>query len=471
MSHLLFSMPIVIADVSANWTNKEVLIVVGTTITTLVPICLLVIRLVTLSTLRRLRASKARCEQLQKEYDADHFSFAEIADDSKFEQQLQQACAEAQALAATLQSTQGEREVHRQKAEELMAALEAAQKTHRLNQQELAAIKNRVERALRNEGPVWTGRVLANAPAFKPLDGDDRRTPIISVLNLKGGVGKTTIAANLGACLDARGYGALLIDLDLQGSLSSMFLPESVQEDLFNRRRMLGEFLNRSFDAEFPNLLDYTQPILADRKSGLVATADDLAYAEMNLSVRWLLRAGNRDPRFLLRRELQLKRITNAYDIVLLDCPPILNIFCVNAVTASDYLVIPIMPSKQAMSRVPVLLTLLKELKEHINPHLKVLGIVCNRTFRSEPTAEEANRLSLLEDQCKDVWGEDVPQFKTLIPQSKEIRLVEDERRPLAINEEMYSVIASLAGEVIDSLPTFCSPKPRSIAKLAEVAS
>ena len=85
------------------------------------------------------------------------------------------------------------------------------------------------------------------------------------------------------------------------------------------------------------------------------------------------------------------------------------------------------------MSRVPVLLTLLKELKEHINPHLKVLGIVCNRTFRSEPTAEEANRLSLLKDQCKDVWGEDVPQFKTLIPQSKEICLVEDERRPLAI--------------------------------------
>ncbi len=100
-----------------------------------------------------------------------------------------------------------------------------------------------------------------------------------------------------------------------------------------------------------------------------------------------------------------------------------------------------------------------------------VLGIVFNRTFCSDPTAKKANRLSLLKDQCKDVWGENVPQFRTLIQQSKEIRLVEDERRPLAINEEMYSVFASLAGEIVDSLPTFCTPKPRSIAKLAEVAS
>jgi pantothenate synthetase len=71
-----------------------------------------------------------------------------------------------------LQSTQGEKEVHRRKAEELMAALAAAQKTHQHNQQELASIKKRVERALRNEGPVWTERVLSSAPAFKPLDGD-----------------------------------------------------------------------------------------------------------------------------------------------------------------------------------------------------------------------------------------------------------------------------------------------------------
>ena len=55
------------------------------------------------------------------------------------------------------------------------------------------------------------------------------------------------------------------------------------------------------------------------------------------------------------------------------------------------------------------------------------------------------------------MWGEEVAQFSTLIPQSKEIRLVEDQKRPLAINDQMYGVFAALANEVIDSLPTFCA--------------
>ena len=117
MFHLPLVAPIILAEATPNWTNKEVLIVIGTTITTLIPVCLVVIRLMTLSTLRRLRKSKARCEQLQKEFDLEQVSFAVPVDHSKFEQQFPQAFSNAQQLAADLQSTQGEKEMHRRKAE------------------------------------------------------------------------------------------------------------------------------------------------------------------------------------------------------------------------------------------------------------------------------------------------------------------------------------------------------------------
>src|SRR5437660_770480 len=80
---------------------------------------------------------------------------------------------------------------------------------------------------------------------------------------------------------------------------------------LARQELLLEDFLDRSFDASFPNLLDYAKPILPGKKSGLVPTSDSLAYAEANLVIRWLLREGTRDSRFLLRRDLHtLDRVT-----------------------------------------------------------------------------------------------------------------------------------------------------------------
>jgi chromosome partitioning protein len=275
-------------------------------------------------------------------------------------------------------------------------------------------------------------------------------------LNLKGGVGKTTVTANLGAALDGLGYRVLLLDIDLQGSLTNLFLNEDQQAKLYREERLIGDFFASSFHAEFPNLLDYTHSILQSGKSRLAPTTDQLAYAEMNLTIRWLLREGNRDPRFLLRRELQLKRITSKHDIVLLDCPPLINISCVNALAACDYVLIPIMPSVQATVRVPTLLQRLKDFREKINSELNVLGILANRTLRPTLTLDEENRLSALRAQCKDVWGQEVPFFDTFIRQSAEVRAAEDQHRPLGKNDEMYNTFAELAREVATRLPTFC---------------
>ena len=182
-------------------------------------------------------------------------------------------------------------------------------------QAELKAESNRTRRALARDSQTWNEKVPASVPEFRGLAQEGRHTPIISVLNLKGGVGKTTVTANLGAALDTLGYRVLFVDLDLQGSLSGLFLDEATQKVIEQRKASLEDFLFASFGAEFPNLHDYIHRVLPDQKSGLVPTSDFLAYAEADLTTRWRLRESNRDVRFLLRKQLQLKNVTNEYDV------------------------------------------------------------------------------------------------------------------------------------------------------------
>jgi cellulose biosynthesis protein BcsQ len=322
----------------------------------------------------------------------------------------------------------------------------------------LRATASRVRRALKLEGLIWEEKVPSNAPRFRAPQL--RKAPFVSVLNLKGGVGKTTITANLGASLAHLGYRVLLVDLDLQGSLTSLFLPDEEQLRLYQRGNLLQNYFDRAAEDVRVKLLDYSQPILGG-KSGLVATADTLAYTELNLTFKWLLRIGKRDPRFLLRKAMHLRMVSRKYDVVLLDCPPLMNVSCVNALAASDYVLIPVMPSKQATGRVPALLRTLRSFRENLNQDLKILGVLANRTHGSKLTADEANRWTELRDQCRDQWGEAVAMLETFIRQSTEIRVMEDAHRPVRIGDEMFQPFLDLAREVERRLPSFCLPKGR----------
>src|SRR5262249_6279769 len=116
---------------------------------------------------------------------------------------------------------------------------------------------------------------------------------------------------------------------------------------------------------------------------------------------------------------------------------------------------------KQATARVPVLLRRGMEFRGNINSGLKVLGILANRTLRAALTNDEETKLNLLRDQCKDAWGEDVPQVKCFIRQSAEVRDVEDCGRPLCPEDSMYESFVTLAREVESRLPMFCRPAGR----------
>jgi cellulose biosynthesis protein BcsQ len=459
-----------------TWTDKEVMIgigkVLGVVVPVLVTVAIFVIRHFTREAKARARKAELVAQQLRQEVEhlKKRIGDLGIVDSNRkaeleaIRAQLQQSQEKTEDVATELTLVRTREEALTKRVAELQENLASTQTTVGVHQYDTEAERRRIQRALSTDGQTWTEKVLAKAPDFKRLEPTGRRMPVISVLNLKGGVGKTTITANLGSALDGMGYRVLMLDLDLQGSLTSLFMTDDRQEKLFKGKQLLGDFLAAAFDAEHPKLYEYTQPILSHNRSGLVPTTDQLAYAETNLTMRWLLRDSPKDPRFLLRKELQFKRITNAYDIVLLDCPPLINICCVNALAASDYVLVPILPSKQATARAPVLLQRLKDFRENINPHLNVLGIVANRTHRSELTIDEQNRLAGLRGQCKDIWGFEVPLLDTFLRQNVEVRMAEDEHRPLGSGDEMYGTFADLAHEVASRLPMFCRPSETVVA-------
>ncbi|MBN9517149.1 AAA family ATPase [bacterium] len=453
-----------------GWTDKEVLLyvlsAVGGTLFVLVPVAWGLVNLLN-------RRADRRAARLEVENRTLRRQVAEREDGGPVEE-LRRKVAEAAQHTGHLEATLAQVREQAAGFERAAKGLEGERDelTTQLAeaQDSLAAEQRRVRKAVHKDGTTWTEKVLASAPEFKPLDPDGRRTPVISVLNLKGGVGKTTVTANLGAALARRGWRVLLVDLDLQGSLTGLFLPAAEQEDRHRARRLAGDFLEASFDGEYPNLPDdFAVPVLPGATCSLVPTTDEMAYAETNLTVRWFLKDARRDPRFLLRKELQLKRVTNQFDVVLLDCPPLINISCVNALAASDYVLVPVMPSKQATDRVTVLLERLKEFHDNLNTDLKVMGFFANRTKESDLTTDERNRLVALRDKCRDTWAA-APCFDAFIRQSAEVRRVEDERRPLGPGDELYPAFVRLAGEVEGRLPMFCRPGGRPTAAPVEAA-
>jgi cellulose biosynthesis protein BcsQ len=247
------------------------------------------------------------------------------------------------------------------------------------------------------------------------------------------------------------------MDLDLQGSLSGLFINESLLAERSRGRLLLQHFFLGAAESRKVNLLDCCAPIpvLGDR-SAIVPSADGMAYAELNLTMQWLLRQGRRDTRFLLRKALHQKRITGRFDIILLDCPPLFNTCCVNALAASDYILIPVLPSRKAAERVPLLLERLQSLHQVINPQLQVMGAVLNRTHGAHLTTWEDDLWRDMLEKGKDRWKLPVHAFETFIRQTTEVRDSEAEFSPPAPGSELHILFSRLAAEVEARLPGDC---------------
>jgi chromosome partitioning protein len=235
---------------------------------------------------------------------------------------------------------------------------------------------------------------MSEASVLKPLR---ETTSILAVANQKGGVGKTTTVINLGACLAASERRVLMVDLDPQCNATSG-LGFSPNEDPSLLELLLGE-------AQEPQLLSY-EPIPG---LDLLSGSPDLVGAEKLLG-------GLPEPLFALRRVLtRIQGGANPYDTILIDCPPSLNLLTLNALSAAQGLLVPIQAEYFALEGLTKIMDSYKVAKEHMNPALKLFGLVLTMVD------QRTNLSAEVESELRKHYGEKV--FRTTIPRN--VRLSE----------------------------------------------
>ena len=400
---------------------------------------------------------KEQNAQLRRENGALHNDLGAVtAERQALEEERDRLKAEAAAAAAVFD---GERAAHRVKIDGLTADLETQKDQAAKRDRADRSRGNLVKHAFQLEGKIWRRKALRSTPPFRPLH--ERHAAIVSVVNLKGGVGKTTVTAHLAMALSSRGYRVLMVDLDLQGSLSALFVNESILTQRKKDEVLLQHFFTKAAAKQKANLLDYCTSVL-DGAAAILPATDELGYAESSLTTLWQLGYGKRDVRFLLRRGLHQKQVARRFDVVLLDCPPILNACCLNALAASDYVLVPAVPSRSAAVRAPLFLNELEQLKPVINPNVQVLGALLNRTYGAQPTQWERDLWNATLEQCHNIWKSPIYSFQTSVRQTTAVRDLENDFARPEPGSELHGVFSRIVDELEARLPNDCRRVPTS---------
>ena len=201
-----------------------------------------------------------------------------------------------------------------------------------------------------------TGRSMPDLPEPRPI-GLHGNARVISMCNQKGGVGKTTTTINLGAALAEYGRKVLLVDFDPQGSLSvGLGLnPHDMELSIYN--------LLMERDVAIDDVIVKTNVPGMD----LLPSNIDLSAAEVQLVHE-------------VAREQTLQRVLQPaiaeYDVILIDCQPSLGLLTVNALTASDGVIVPLECEYFALRGVALLKTTIDKVTERLNPKLKIDGVL-----------------------------------------------------------------------------------------------
>ena len=242
-------------------------------------------------------------------------------------------------------------------------------------------------------------------------------------VNQKGGVGKTTSAINIGAYLAESKKNVLLVDFDSQANLSSGV-------GIQNKTPGIYELLSGSASIE-EVVRDTGMPGLS-----VIPASIDLSGAAVEL-----IQEEDRD--FYLKNSLA--PIRNAYDYILIDCPPSLGVLTLNGLTAADAALIPMQCEYFAMEGLSLLLQTIRRIQKNLNPNLGIGGIFFTMYDQRTKLAQEVVK------QVSAYFRESV--FKTIIPRN--IRLSEAPSHGLAINQYDPSCLGArayknLTGEVLE---------------------
>jgi chromosome partitioning protein len=225
-----------------------------------------------------------------------------------------------------------------------------------------------------------------------PSEEPARQATVIAFANQKGGVAKTTSTLNLAAALSEQGYQVLCVDMDPQGNLtmSQGLNPDSIDRSMF-------DVLVHRLPIE--NVIEKTEVDLA-------VSSIDLAGAELALSS-------------MIGRERALEKalatVKGDYDYVLVDTPPSLGLLTINALVASDHVIVPVQCEYLSLRGLVQLENTLSMIRENLNPNVEIMGILPTMFDRRTLHAREA--VEILEENFGDLV------FKTRI--KKTIRYAE----------------------------------------------
>ncbi len=241
---------------------------------------------------------------------------------------------------------------------------------------------------------------------------------VISVVNQKGGVAKTTTAINLAAGLSLEGYKVLLIDADPQTNTTQVFIHPDIEmgldKSLYNVIIKFAPFSSVIGDTRFANLHFVPSHIR------LSSVDLELAQALDNRSAR-------------LKRALD--EIKGKYDYIIIDNPPSLGLLTINSFVASDRLIIPVSTAFFALTGLVQLQETIAMVKQtQLNPDLNILGVLC--TF-----SDHTNVSRDVEKQLREFFGDLV--FKTVIP--KNISLEEAHSRHTHVFDHSPRSVGALA--------------------------
>ena len=218
---------------------------------------------------------------------------------------------------------------------------------------------------------------------------------IIAVANQKGGVGKTTTAINLSACLAEKNKKVLTLDMDPQGNTTSG----------------LGVDKNQAENTVYELILDESE-------------LSECIYPSVmeNLSVAEIELIGFENKEYLLKSKLDM--IRSDYDYIIIDCPPSLNLLTINAMAAADSVIVPIQCEYYALEGLSQLIHTIDLIKERLNPKLEIEGVVFTMY-----DARTNLSLQVVENVKKNL---DKNIYKTIIPRN--VRLAEAPSYGMPIN-------------------------------------
>jgi len=244
---------------------------------------------------------------------------------------------------------------------------------------------------------------------------------VVAIANQKGGCGKTTTAVNLSACLAAKGRRVLLIDLDPQGSATTHLAIRDFDNTMYEV--MLGDLSLAQLTT--PTEVNGLDIIPADKRLG---------KAEMEIAGKSIARERILKPKL---------RTQNTYDFIIIDTPPNLGFLTINAMVASDTVLVPIQTEFFAIQGLSMILDLAKAISEGLGQDLKLRYLLTMYDARTKMGKEVITRV-------RELLGDDV--FKVVIPRNIKLAEAPSYGKPIHLidpESPASKAYSQLADEVI----------------------